>query len=154
MFKFKKKEEFTNIASGIVKPLSAVPDQVFSEGMMGQGYAIELSDGHIYSPVSGVITMAFPTGHAYGITGKDGLEVLIHIGIDTVELSGEGLQAQVVVDQKIKQGDLLCIADLEFIKSKGKPTITPVIFTGGNSITLLKESQAVDKDTTGIVKID
>ena len=152
MFKFKKKnkEVFQNIAAGKVVAIENVPDGVFSQKMMGDGYAIELTDGTIYAPVSGDITMVFPTGHAYGITTKDGLEILVHIGIDTVELDGEGFHGVAKQGDSVTQGDVLTKVDLDFIKEKGKSVITPVIFTSGETLTLNKDNETVDHTTEGI----
>lgn len=156
MFNFLKKKnkvEFHSIGNGVVRSLDKVPDPVFAEKMMGDGFAMELEDGNIYSPVDGEVTLVFPTGHAYGITTESGVELLIHIGIDTVELEGEGFDGKVEQGDKVKQGDLLSIVDFAAIKEQGKPTITPVIFTSGNKIELLKEDEKVDKDTTDIFKL-
>ena len=154
MFKFLKKKDggdtFHSFGTGTVLALDKVPDQVFAQKMMGDGYALDITDGKIYAPVDGEVTLVFPTGHAYGITTNSGVEVLIHIGIDTVELDGEGFTGKVKQGDSVKAGDLLTEVDLDFIKSKGKPTITPLIFTSGNEIVLLKEGEAVTKDTTEI----
>lgn len=152
MFKFlkKNKEAFRNIGNGTVVELKDVPDGVFSEKMMGDGYALDLSEGTVYAPVSGEVTMVFPTGHAYGMTTEDGVEILIHIGLDTVELNGEGFKGQVPAGTKVKQGDVLTHVDLDFIRSKGKSLITPVIFTSGQTISLHKKGEVVDQNTEGI----
>lgn len=156
MFNFLKKgskeDTFQNFGKGKVVALSEVPDKVFAEKMMGDGYALELSDGKIYAPVDGTVAVAFPTGHAYGITTKNDIEILIHIGIDTVELDGKGFNAKVKQNDKVKAGDLLTEVDLEYIKNAGKPTVTPMIFTSENKIEVLKEHQEVDRDTTDIFK--
>ena len=154
MFKFLKKKDgkdtFNAFAKGTVKKLDAVPDPVFAQKMMGDGYAIELKEGKIYAPVDGDVTLVFPTGHAFGITSDRGVEILIHIGIDTVELEGEGFNSKVKQGDRVKQGDLLTEIDLDFIKSKGKATITPMIFTSGNEINLLMENEEVDKNTENL----
>lgn len=152
MFKFKKKnkEVFHNIATGKVVAIENVPDGVFSQKMMGDGYAIELTEGTVYAPVSGEITMVFPTGHAYGITTAEGLEILIHIGIDTVELDGKGFNGVAKQGDKVSQGDVLTKVDLDFIKESGKSIVTPVIFTSGQTLTLNKDGQDVDHTTEGI----
>lgn len=112
-FKKKKKEgEIKAFATGDIIALKDVKDQMFSAGLMGQGIAIESDDGKFYSPVNGTITMLFPTKHALGIKSDDGYELLLHIGVDTVGLKGEGFTAFVQDGQ----------ADLEFIRSKGLET--------------------------------
>ncbi|EFY08313.1 PTS glucose transporter subunit IIA [Erysipelothrix rhusiopathiae] len=152
--RFKKKEEVMKpFGTGIARSLTAVPDQVFSQKMMGDGYALELTEGTITAPVSGEVTMIFPTGHAFGITTDAGLELLIHIGIDTVELKGEGFDAVVKQGDKVKQGDVLTHVDLEFIKAQGKSLISPFIFTSGQSIVLHKEDEMVDPSTDQLLTI-
>lgn len=122
-FKKKKKEgEIKAFATGDIIALKDVKDQMFSAGLMGQGIAIESDDGKFYSPVNGTITMLFPTKHALGIKSDDGYELLLHIGVDTVGLKGEGFTAFVQDGQKVSAGDALLQADLEFIRSKGLET--------------------------------
>ena len=135
----------------MVKDLSEVPDPVFAEKMMGDGYALDLANGEIYAPMDGKLVSVFPTGHAFGIKNSD-IEVLLHIGIDTVALEGKGFDVKVKQDQKVKKGDLLAIVDLEYIKSQNKETISPMIFTSGEEIEVLKVGQEVDKDSTDIFK--
>lgn len=127
---FKKKEEgFTVYApvAGKVVPLSDVPDPVFAEGIMGKGIAIEPSDGKIYAPLDGTVTTLFPTGHAVGLTTKEGAELLIHIGMDTVKLEGKCFEKKVTDGAEVKKGDLLIEVDLDGVKEAGYPTITPIV---------------------------
>lgn len=97
--------------------------------MMGDGFAIEPKNGTVVSPVDGVVTTVFPTKHAIGITADNGLELLIHFGIDTVNLKGEGLDALVEQDAKVKAGDPILKVDIDKIKDKVPSIITPIIFT-------------------------
>ncbi|HDH5697772.1 TPA: PTS transporter subunit IIABC [Staphylococcus aureus] len=118
--------------TGEVTPLSEVPDQVFSEKMMGDGIAIKPSQGEVRSPFNGKVQMIFPTKHAIGLVSDSGLELLIHIGLDTVKLNGEGFTLHVEEGQEVKQGDLLINFDLDYIRNHAKSDITPIIVTQGN----------------------
>lgn len=112
---------------GIASPLSEVGDGVFSEGMLGNGIAIEPVDGKVVAPFDGTVEMVFETKHAIGLLSKDGVEVLIHIGIDTVQLNGEHFDMKVKAGDTIKTGDLLVEVNLEGIKERGYRTITPIV---------------------------
>ncbi len=124
--------------AGEILSITDVPDQVFSQKMMGDGFAIKPSDGKVVAPVSGKILNIFPTKHALGMQSEDGLEILIHIGIDTVKLKGEGFTQKVEEGQTVKQGDLLMEVDLDYIANNAASTVTPVIFTN------LQEGQSVN----------
>ena len=141
-------ETFAAPVRGRVMPVSEVEDQVFASKAMGDGIAIDPAEGKIYAPFSGEITVAFPTGHAYGIKAANGKEVLIHIGMDTVELNGKGFTPHVKQGDIVKQGDLLTDVDLDYIRSQGKPVVTPVIFTDGTPVEVLKTGDvaACEKD--------
>lgn len=117
---------------GELKPLSEVTDQAFSSGALGKGVAIEPSEGKIYAPADGTVTTFFPTGHALGITTANGAEVLIHVGIDTVQLNGRGFSPKVEQGDVVKKGDLLLEFDLDAIKSEGYSVITPIVVTNSN----------------------
>nr|WP_275401819.1 glucose-specific PTS transporter subunit IIBC [Staphylococcus aureus] len=118
--------------TGEVTPLSEVPDQVFSEKMMGDGIAIKPSQGEVRAPFNGKVQMIFPTKHAIGLVSDSGLELLIHIGLDTVKLNGEGFTLHVEEGQEVKQGDILINFDLDYIRNHAKSDITPIIVTQGN----------------------
>lgn len=118
--------------TGEVTPLSEVPDQVFSEKMMGDGIAVKPSQGEVRAPFNGKVQMIFPTKHAIGLVSDSGLELLIHIGLDTVKLNGEGFTLHVEEGQEVKQGDLLINFDLDYIRNHAKSDITPIIVTQGN----------------------
>ena len=152
LFSHKKKEEFVSPMKGMLLPLEQVPDPVFSERVMGDGFAVELSGGEITAPLSGTVVTAFPTGHAFGIKTRDGMELLIHIGIDTVSLEGKGFDVQVKEGDAVKQGDILVKVDVAYIKEQGKSVISPVIFTSGEKAELVK-SKAVENKEKGIIKI-
>ena len=141
-----KNETFAAPVSGKVMPVTEVQDKVFSSKAMGDGIAIDPTEGKIYAPFSGEITVAFPTGHAYGIKAANGKEVLIHIGMDTVELDGKGFTPYVKQGDIVNQGDLLTDVDLDYIRSQGKPVVTPVIFTDGTAVELLKTGTVSAKE--------
>lgn len=149
-FKKKKESVFVSFMEGSVINLDHVKDQVFSSRMMGDGYAIEPTGERVVAPCDGDVTVVFPTKHAYGITTNDGKEVLLHLGVDTVELNGEGFEAHVKVGDHVKAGDLLATMNLEFIRQQGKPVTSMLIFTSGEKIELLKENQTVDTNVEGI----
>ncbi|MDO4276092.1 MAG: glucose PTS transporter subunit IIA [Eubacteriales bacterium] len=127
--------------SGTSMELSRIEDNVFSEGMLGQGAAVQPSEGRVYAPFDGEVNMVFDTKHALGLTSEEGIELLIHIGIDTVQLQGKYFSIHVKNGDKIKTGQLLAEFDMEGIISNGYSVITPVIITNSDeytSITLVK----------------
>ncbi|MCT6888857.1 MAG: beta-glucoside-specific PTS transporter subunit IIABC [Lactobacillus sp.] len=128
-----KEEKLVAPLNGQVVPLSEVKDEVFSSGSMGKGVAIEPQEGKVCSPLDGEVVMVFPTGHAIGLKSNNGAEVMIHIGMDTVELDGKGFTTLVKKGQSIKKGDPLIKFDLEAIKKAGFETTTPVIVTNSNN---------------------
>lgn len=115
--------------SGTVVELSRVSDPTFSTGALGPGAAIEPSEGKLYAPADGELTVAFPTGHAVGIRTTEGVELLIHVGFDTVELDGKHFDIKVKKGDTVKRGDLLVEFDLEAIKAAGYDVTTPVVAT-------------------------
>ena len=129
---------FAAPAAGTLIPLGSVQDQAFASKAMGDGFAIDLSGRRILSPVNGKIIVCFPTHHAYGIQCSNGLEILIHIGMDTVELDGKGFTPHVQVGDIVNKGDVICEIDTDYIRGQNKPLITPVIFTSGQKLTLRK----------------
>ncbi len=128
----KKEMIISSPVKGKVVALSEVPDETFSQEMLGKGIAIIPEEKQFYAPVSGEVSVVFPTGHAIGLISEDGTELLIHIGLDTVQLNGEGFHVAVKQGQKVKQGDLLVEVDLEKIQEKGYSVITPVLVTNPN----------------------
>lgn len=134
---------FVSPLQGTVIPLSEVEDKVFSEGLMGDGYAVELKSGEVVAPFDGEVMMTFPTKHAYGIKRSDGVEVLIHLGMDTVELNGEGFECLIKVGDKVKQGDIIARVDLDYVRKHGKSLVSPIIFTSGQHITLQDKKEVL-----------
>lgn len=117
---------------GNVVALADVKDEVFSSESMGKGIAIEPEEGKVYAPADGVISTFFPTGHAIGITTDSGAEILIHVGMDTVEMNGDGFEPQKSQGDKVKKGDLLLKFNIDKIKAAGHPVTTPVIITNSD----------------------
>lgn len=131
-------EEVYSVADGQVVALEQVKDPVFAQKMMGDGFAVEPANGNIVSPVSGTVSSIFPTKHALGIVTGPGLEVLVHIGLDTVSLEGKPFTVHVAEGQKVAAGDLLVTADLDAIRAAGRETSTVVVFTNGDAIKSVK----------------
>ena len=127
-------EEVYSVAEGEVIALEQVKDPVFSQKMMGDGFAVEPANGNIVSPVSGTVSSIFPTKHALGLVTEAGLEVLVHIGLDTVSLEGKPFTVHVTEGQKVAAGDLLVTADLDAIREAGRETSTIVVFTNADAI--------------------
>ena len=127
-------DEVHSVADGQVINIENVKDPVFSQKMMGDGFAVEPENGHIVSPVAGKITSIFPTKHALGLVTDNGLEVLVHIGLDTVSLEGKPFEVKVSEGQTVAAGDLLVEADLDAIHEAGRETTTVVVFTNADAI--------------------
>ena len=131
-------EEVYSVADGQVVALEQVKDPVFAQKMMGDGFAVEPANGNIVSPVSGTVSSIFPTKHALGLVTEAGLEVLVHIGLDTVSLEGKPFTVHVAEGQKVAAGDLLVSADLDAIRAAGRETSTVVVFTNAEAIKSVK----------------
>ena len=129
MFFNKKEKSLLAVADGRAIPLSEVPDEAFASGILGVGVAIEPSGGTVCSPIDGVIESITETGHAYTVHSDDGLDILVHIGIDTVTLGGKGFLPMVKEGYKVKAGDVIARADLEAIRAAGLSTATVVLIT-------------------------
>lgn len=133
--------------NGDVKPLSEIKDEVFSSGAMGQGVAIEPSEGVLHAPADGKIALVFPTGHAVGINTTDGAEVLMHIGMDTVNLQGKGFKTLVQKGQEVKAGDPLVEFNIKEIKAAGYEVATPVVVTNS------KKYESINQVANGTVEV-
>ncbi|HEK4787001.1 TPA: PTS glucose transporter subunit IIA [Clostridioides difficile] len=129
-------ENFVSPAKGKIVALENVPDETFSKKMLGDGFAIDIIDGKIVSPISGKLETVFSSGHAFGIKGTNG-EVLIHVGIDTVALNGDGFDVAVKQGDMVKQGDVLVNVDLKRIHELGKSTLTMVLFPDSKKVNIL-----------------
>ena len=134
-------EEVYSVADGQVIALEQVEDPVFAQKMMGDGFAVEPANGNIVSPVTGTVSSIFPTKHALGLVTDSGLEVLVHIGLDTVSLEGKPFTVHVSEGQKVAAGDLLVTADLDAIREAGRKTSTVVVFTNGDVLKSVKLEQ-------------
>ena len=137
--------------SGRLRQLEEVPDPVFAGKMVGEGIAIEPSEGLVVAPFDGEVVQLFPTLHAIGLRNKAGLEILIHIGLETVSLEGEGFEAFVKQGDRVKKGDMLIAFDLDIINEKASSTMTPVILTNGDVVDrfhLSNESSVIAGEST------
>lgn len=130
----KEKLELLAPVPGEIIELSEVPDEVFAAKIVGDGIAIKPTDNKIVAPAAGVVKQLFPTKHALGIETKEGVEVLIHIGIDTIKLEGEGFESLVKQDDEVKAGDELIKFDLDYISEHATSIITPVVITNQDNI--------------------
>lgn len=142
-------DSFIAPIKGEIKPITEVPDAVFSGKMMGDGFAIVPSEGTIVSPVDGKIVNLFPTKHAIGILSDSGREILIHVGIDTVNLKGQGFEALVTENDRVEAGQPLLKVDLDFIKQNATSIITPIVFTNlapGESVIIIKTGAVILKE--------
>lgn len=149
------KEEIVSPADGTLMPLSSVDDKIFAEGMMGTGFALEPKDGNVYSPVNGRIENVFPTRHAIGIVSDEGKEILIHMGIDTVKMDGNGFEVLVQEGDMVESGQLLARMDLEKVKQAGHKATIMVVFTNLADYQLvLKKNGAVLKGEKEIVAFE
>lgn len=136
----------TAFADGKVVPMEQIPDEVFSQGIMGTCCGIEPETGKVYAPADGVVSQLTDTLHAVGLTIGD-MEVLIHAGLDTVEMKGEGFTNEVREGQTVKKGDLLLTMDLEKVRSAGYPTAVILAVTNSDDFT------AVEMEASGSVRV-
>ncbi|ANU26376.1 N-acetylglucosamine-specific PTS transporter subunit IIBC [Planococcus versutus] len=148
-------KDFEMPIKGDIIPLSEVPDDVFAKGMMGQGFAIMPTGSVLHSPVDGRVVSVFPTKHAIGIETDTGIELLIHVGLDTVKLKGQGFETLVEQGQLVQRGDALLKLDLEFLKANAPSVATPVIFTNltEQTVTMMKEGFQ-EQGTASILKVE
>jgi PTS system N-acetylglucosamine-specific IIC component len=142
-------DQFYSVANGELVDLEHVADATFAQKLIGDGFAVEPRDNQIVAPVDGKIVTVFPTKHAIGLETENGLKVLVHMGINTVELKGAPFEVAVEVGQQVTHGDLLATADLDAIRAAGKQTTMMTIVTDMNDVAYMKFSQP-----TGPVKAD
>ena len=144
----KKEETLIAPLTGKIVNIEEVPDPTFAQKMMGDGIAIEPTEGVVVSPVDGEIVQFFHTKHAIGIQSEAGAEILIHVGLETVSMNGEGFEGHVNVGDKVKAGDKLLSFDLDLIKEKAASTVTPIVITNGDAIESL-DKRAASEATKG-----
>lgn len=156
MFKnlfFKNDEEITlyNSIKGTIIKIEDVPDEIFSKKIVGDGYAIIPTENIVYSPISGVIKVIMPTLHSIGIVSDDGLEVLIHIGIDTIDLGGDGFIAYKSVGDRVSYGDKILEFDKTFLNREDLCMITPVVITNSDAYDsiIVNYGEKKEKEVTG-----
>ncbi len=137
--------------TGTLLPLSEVEDQAFASGAMGQGFAIDPTDGLVLAPCDAEVMMIFPTKHAIGLKTIKGEEVLIHLGMDTVELNGQGFNLRVQQGDLVSAGDPLVEMDLDAIRKAGKPVISPVVVTSGQNVKLLTQGAIKATDVAAVI---
>ena len=123
----KNTDDFYAPMAGKAVPITEVPDPTFSEGMLGNGIAIEPAEGKVYAPCDATVDMMFTTGHAVSLVADCGAEILIHVGLETVGLEGKPFTIHAANGDKVKKGQLLIEVDLEAVKAAGLPTITPML---------------------------
>ncbi|MCM3720073.1 PTS sugar transporter subunit IIA [Fictibacillus phosphorivorans] len=151
----KKEETIVAPLTGKIVSIEEVPDPTFSQKMMGDGIAIEPTEGVVVSPVDGEVVQFFHTKHAIGIQSKSGAEILIHVGLETVNMNGEGFDGHVKVGDKVRAGDKLLSFDLDLIKEKAASTVTPIVITNGDAVESLDKRAASEatKGETSLLQI-
>ena len=152
-FKKEKIVEFKSPVSGETVDLTNVPDEVFASKMVGDGVAFKPDQGALFAPVNGEIVQVFPTKHAIGLRTKEGLEVLIHIGIDTVEMRGEGFKSFIQKNQWVKAGDKIMEFDLNLIEKYGKSTLTPLLITNMRAVKSIRLYYGKVTPRTTVMKV-
>ncbi len=151
---FKKKPlEVVSPMDGSLVALESINDDVFSKKLVGDGVAIIPSSRIVTAPINGVITRIFPTKHAFMITSPNGIEVMVHVGLDTVELNGEGFTCLVKEGESVNQASVILEVDFEFIKSKGKDIITPIIITSNKDIEIEKHKVGTIREGESLLKV-
>jgi PTS system glucose-specific IIA component len=156
LFGKKKDLEVFAPVDGEIIDLAQVEDEVFAEGMLGEGMAFIPANGVFVAPIEGKLVTVFPSGHAYGIKSKSGAEILLHIGLDTVSLNGEGFDVKVKQDENVSVGDTLVEIDLASVSKKVPSMQTPLVFTtdsmDGKTIEIVKKGKVSKGDLVAIVK--
>ncbi|GGG85249.1 PTS glucose transporter subunit IIA [Staphylococcus pragensis] len=150
----KETEIYAPLTGEYVK-IEDIPDPVFAQKMMGEGFGINPSEGEVVSPIEGKVDNVFPTKHAIGLKADNGLELLVHIGLDTVQLDGQGFEILVNSGDTVKVGDPLLKFDLEYIRKNAKDVISPIIITNSDQTESIHfdDVQAVVKGETKVIDV-
>ncbi len=148
-----KKQTIISPADGDVVELSAVPDEVFAQKMAGDGMAILPRSNTFVAPVAGMITKIFSTNHAFSIKTKSGLEVMVHIGLDTVALNGEGFKRLAQEGEKVSVGKPIILADLEFIASQGKEIVTPIVLNHEKELSITSNKVSTIREGDNLMEV-
>ena len=148
-----KKQIIVSPCDGDIVPLESVSDEVFSAKLAGDGLAIIPRSNTFVAPVAGVITKIFSTNHAFSIRTKNGLEVLVHIGLDTVALNGEGFKRLAKEGDSVSIGKPIIAADIEFIKSQGKEIVTPIVVNHEKEITIMTHNTRIVREGESLMEI-
>ena len=148
-----KKQMILSPADGDVVELSEVEDEVFSQKMAGEGIALIPRSNTFVAPVSGTITKIFSTNHAFSIKTKTGLEVMVHIGLDTVALNGEGFKRLAEEGEKVSVGKPIILADLDFISSQGKEIITPIVINHEKELSITSDKVRTIREGDNLLEV-
>ncbi|CCQ93592.1 Glucose-specific phosphotransferase enzyme IIA component [[Clostridium] ultunense Esp] len=154
LFKKNKPIDILSPMSGKIVPLEEVDDKAFSERRLGEGIAIKITDGKVIAPFDGEITSTYKSNHCVVIRSKEGIELLIHVGLETIKLKGEGFTQHVALMQEVKQGDVILEADLELLKEKGKSLMSPIIITNMGRVESIEKVEGnVEKGLSKIMTV-
>ncbi|MGN1401072.1 MAG: PTS glucose transporter subunit IIA [Bacillus sp. (in: firmicutes)] len=137
-------QQLVSPITGKILPLEEVPDPVFSQKMMGDGIAVEPSEGMVVAPLDAEVVQVFPTKHAVGLKTDTNIEILIHIGLETVSMKGDGFESHVKAGDRVKKGDQLISFDLDLVREKAKSIITPVIITNTDAMASIDKASSAD----------
>ncbi len=146
-------QKFIIPAHSRILTLEQVPDEMFKQRLLGDGFALELLDGEIIAPMDGVVSALFPTGHAIGLLLEDDIEILMHIGIDTIKLKNKPIEVFVQLNDSVKQGQTLVKVDLNKFKEGNVPAIMPIVFTRNTIFTVKRNAGEVQLGAEDVVQI-
>lgn len=151
MFLFGKKNKAAQAGAayatqdGQLLPIEEMPDPVFADKILGDGVCVLPTDGKVCSPVAGTVDNVADASHAYGIIAQDGAEIMVHIGVDTVEMKGQGFRPRVRAGQTVQAGDVLCTVDLDAVRAAGLAPHTAILLTNGDAFTITEKGAGAAK---------